>query len=94
MASATAIQAFIEQPALAIVGVLRSGGKFGNFARRVLESKGYRIDPIHPTATEIDGARCHRAFGDLPERVDAALVVVPSAQAIQVVSEAAAANPS
>ena len=92
MASATSIKAFIEQPALAIVGVSRSGGKFGNFARRILESKGYRMYPIHPTATEVDGARCYRSFADLPERVDAVLVVVPSAQAIQVVNEAAAAG--
>ena len=92
MASATSIKAFIEQPALAIVGVSRSGRRFCNFARRVLQSKGYRIYPIHPTATEIAGARCYRSFGDLPERVDAALVVVPSAQAIQVVNAAAAAG--
>ena len=92
MASATSIKKFIEQPTLALVGVSRSGGNFGNFARRVLESKGYRVYAIHPTATEIDGVRCYRSFGDLPERVDAALVVVQSAQAIQVVNEAAAAG--
>src|SRR5262245_20250125 len=46
MASATAINAFTRQPALAIVGVSRSGGKFGNLARRELASQGYRVYPI------------------------------------------------
>jgi predicted CoA-binding protein len=92
MAAAASINAFIKQPALAIVGVSRSGRKFGNFARRVLVSKGYRVYPIHPDVSEIDGARCYRSFADLPERVDAVLVVVPSTNAIDVVREAAAAG--
>jgi uncharacterized protein len=92
MASAAAINAFTRQPALAIVGVSRSGGKFGNLARRALATKGYRVYPIHPSATEIEGVRCYRSFAELPEHVDAVLVVVPPADAKQVVAEAAAAG--
>jgi predicted CoA-binding protein len=92
MASAAAINAFTSAPALAIVGVSRSGRKFGNLARRELASKGYRVYPIHPSATDIDGVRCYRSFADLPEHVNAVLVVVPPAEARQVVSEAAAAG--
>lgn len=92
MTSAAAINAFMGQPALAIVGVSRSGSKFGNLARRELARKGYRVYPIHPAATEIDGVRCYQRFADLPEPVDAVLVVVPPAEAGRVVSEAAAAG--
>ena len=92
MTSAAEVQAFLDTPAIAVVGVSRSGGKFGNLARRELQSKGYRVYPIHPTAAEIDGARCYQRFADLPERVNAALVVVPPSQAAAVVREAAAAG--
>ena len=90
--SRAAVDAFLAHPAVALVGLSRSGKKFGNLACRELQAKGYRVYPIHPTADSIDGRRCYRRFADLPEAVDAALIVVPSAQATTVVREAAAAS--
>jgi uncharacterized protein len=87
-----AIDQFLAQPALALVGISRSGKKFGNIACRELKAKGYRVYPIHPSAAVIDGNRCYAGFADLPERVDAVLIVVPPAQAKAVVREAAAAG--
>lgn len=88
----TAIDHFIAQPAMAVVGVSRSGSRFGNTACRELRAHGYRIYPIHPVAHVIDGMRCYQGFEDLPERIDAVLVVVPPVQAVGVVREAAAAG--
>lgn len=92
MVSGAAVETFLAQPALALVGVSRSGKKFGNLACRELQAKGYRVYPIHPTATTIDGVRCYTRFADLPEHVDAVLIVVPPAEAVNVVREAAAAG--
>lgn len=92
MTSRAAVERFIEQPALAIVGVSRSGRKFGNAAARELKAKGYRVYPIHPSATEIDGMRCYSSFEELPEHVESVLVVVPPAQAELVVRDAAKAS--
>ena len=86
------IDRFIAQPAIAVIGVSRSGKKFGNLACRELRAKGYRIYPIHPSAQVIGGFRCYARIADLPEPVDAALVVVPPAQALAVVCEVAAAG--
>jgi hypothetical protein len=86
------IDAFVSRPALAMVGLSRSGRKFGNLACRELRSKGYRVYPIHPTAEIIDGVRCYRRFADLPEPVETLLIVVPPAQAVRVLREAAAAG--
>jgi uncharacterized protein len=91
-ATSRAIEQFIAQPAIALVGISRSGRKFGNIARRELNAKGYRVYPVHPSAAVIDGVQCYRRFADLPEPVDAVLLVVPSAQASAVVREAAAAG--
>lgn len=86
------IDQFIALPAIAIVGMSRSGKKFGNIACRELRAKGYRVYPVHPIATEIDGVRCYPSFAKLPERVNGALVVVPPHVANDVVRDAAAAG--
>lgn len=92
MASRSSIEAFLAQPALAIAGVSRSGKKFGNLACRELQQHGYRVYPIHPAATEIEGQRCYRRFEDLPEPVDAVLVIVPPDEALEVIRDASAAG--
>jgi predicted CoA-binding protein len=92
MVSAKAIEAFLENPSLAVVGVSRSGKGFGNFACRVLRTKGYRVYPVNWSTPTVDGVRCYARVSDLPERVNAALIVVPPAQAVEVVREAAAAG--
>ena len=92
MTSQTAVDAFLAQPALALVGLSRSGHSFGNYAYNALTKKGYRVYPIHPIADTIDGHQCYQRFADLPEHVDAVLIVVPPEEAAIVVKEAAAAG--
>ena len=92
MASKASIDAFLAEPAIAVVGVSRSGKGFGNFAARELRRKGYRIYPVNPDADLIDGERCFRSLSGLPEPVRAVLVVVPPERALGVVQEAAAAG--
>lgn len=92
MTELSTVERFVAEPALAIVGVSRSGGKFGNAAARELVAKGYRVYPIHPEATEIAGLRCYPSFAALPEHVDAVLVVVPPDAAVGVVRDAANAG--
>jgi predicted CoA-binding protein len=90
--SRAAVDQFLAKPALAIVGVSRSGRKFGNLAMRELRVRGYRVYPIHPVAQTIDAVPCYASFEKLPEKVDAVLVVVPSIAASEVVRDAAAAG--
>jgi predicted CoA-binding protein len=92
MTSMAMINEFVTQPALALVGMSRSGKKFGNLAYRTLVSKGYRVYPIHPDATTIHGIRCYSDFADLPERIDSALVVLPPAKALNAIRRAAEAG--
>jgi predicted CoA-binding protein len=90
VSTSDSIQAFITQAAVAVVGVSRDGRKFGNYACRELSAKGYRVYPIHPIAKTIGSTRCYARLSDLPERVDAMLLVVPPASAVDVVRGAAA----
>ena len=87
-----AIDAFISQPILALVGVSRSGKKYGNLVLRELKAKGIRIYPVHPEAEVIDGERCYPNLASLPEPVGGVIVVVPPSKTETVVKEAHAAG--
>jgi len=92
MTSRAAVQDFVAQRKLAVVGVSRKKMKFGNLAFKELKGKGYKLFPVHPQAETIEGERCYSSLAALPESVDGVLVVVPPAQAEQVVRDAAAAG--
>ena len=92
MTSKASIDAFLAEPAIAVVGVSRSGKGFGNMAARALRQKGYRVYPVNPNADLVDGERCYRSLAELPEPARAVLVVVPPEQALGVVREAASAG--
>jgi len=86
------IDAFLAQKAIAVVGVSRKRGHFGNAACRVLREKSYRIYPVHRSAAMIDGMTCYPSLAALPEPVGGVLVVVPPWEAIDVIHAAAAAK--
>lgn len=92
MTTRAAVEEFLAQPALAVVGVSRTGSKFGNAAFRDLKAKGYRVFPIHPNAATLEGEPCYRSLKELPEPVGGVLIVVPPAAAEQVVRDAAEAG--
>lgn len=92
MASKSAIMDFVGQRSLAVVGVSRSGKKFGNSAYRDLKAKGYRLVPVHPEAEMLEGDHCAKNLASLPAPVGGVLIIVPPQQAEQVVREAAAAG--
>lgn len=92
MTSAKSIEAFLDNPSIAVVGVSRSGKGFGNAACRTLRTQDYRVYPVNWSAPTVDGVRCYSRLSDLPERVNAVLVVVPPQPAIEVIRDAAAAG--
>lgn len=92
MASKTAVQDFLAQHRLAVVGASRSGQKFGNTVLKELGAKGYQVYPVNPNADTIDGKRCYPSLKALPETVDGVIIVVPPAETEKVVQEAAQAG--
>jgi len=92
MTNKETIQDILSQRKLAIVGLSRSGKKFGNMIYKELTAKGYTLYPVHPDAETIDGARCYPSLAALPEAVGGVVVCVPPAQTEQVVREAAQAG--
>jgi predicted CoA-binding protein len=87
MTTARIIEKFLAQPAIAVVGVSRSGGKFGNTAWRTLQEKGYRVYQVNSHVGTSTGP-CYRRLADLPEEVASVLVVVPARDALEVILDA------
>ena len=92
MTTKSAIDDFVSQRTFAIVGVSRSGKKFGNNTFRELTSHGYKLYPIHPEAETLEGVPAYKDFASLPEKVNGVIVIVPPAQTEKVVQDAAAAG--
>jgi predicted CoA-binding protein len=89
MTSKAAVENFLAQERLAVVGISRKGNKFGNMAYKELKAKGYQVVPVHPQAEQIEGDPCYPSLSAIPEPVGGVLVVVPPEQTEKVVQEAA-----
>ncbi len=92
MTTKAAVEDFVSQRTLALVGASAGGKKFGNAALSDLRAKGYQVFPVHPTAETIDGQRCYGSLAELPEPVGGLLIVVPPQQTEKVVRDAAEAG--
>lgn len=86
------VEDFLACERIAVVGVSRSGKKFGNTAYRELRAKGYAVVPVHPQAAEIEGDACAVDLSSVRPRADGVLIVVPPAQTEEVVRAAEAAG--
>jgi len=83
------IDQFVSSKRIAVVGMSRSGKKFGNMAAKELKAKGYEIYPVHPEATEIDGFACSPNLQSLSGKVDAVWISILPKNVSPVLEEAA-----
>lgn len=86
------VEKFLSYPDIAVVGVSRSGKKFGNSAVKELRKKGYNVFAVNPYADEIEGEKCYSSLNQLPRNIEAAVVVVPPEQSTNVIKEAKSAG--
>ena len=92
MTARSAVEGFLGQERIAVVGASASGQGFGAIAYRALKKGGYKVVPVHPSAATIDGDKAFPSIKDLPEPVGGVLVVVPPSETGKVVAEAAEAG--
>jgi len=88
MTSMAAVNDFLSQRSLAVVGVSRAGKKFGNSIFTTLKERGYKVFPVNPNADNVEGERCYHSLGELPEKVGGVVICVPPAQTEKVVHDA------
>ena len=88
MTDQAAIDEFIAQDKLAVVGVSHDRRKFGNIVYRNLRGKGYRVLAVHPGQDRVEGDACYPNLAALPESVDGIVVVVPPKVTEEIVRQA------
>lgn len=74
MSDLSNIRQFTSQQHIAVAGVSRNSGKFGNNAFRELKQKGYILYPVSPFLEEFEGIKCFKDIASLPEEVTALLI--------------------
>ena len=74
-----AIVDFVEEKRVALVGVSRSGKKFGNAIHTELKQRGYEVFVVHPEAQEIAGDRCYPSLAALQGQVDRVIICLHAA---------------
>lgn len=82
------IRNFLSLNAFALAGVSRSCEGYGYKVLQHMLQKGYEVLPIHPEVSQIDGIRCYPSLVELPQAVDALILVVPPEQSEMLVREA------
>jgi predicted CoA-binding protein len=87
--SRAAVEDFLAQKSLAVVGVSRDGKKFGNVVYRDLLHKGYQVFAVNPNAHIVENKPCYSSLGELPERVEGVVFVIPPSETEKMVREAA-----
>ena len=87
-----AIEEFVAEKKIAVVGVSRTPNKFGNYIFKALLKKGYHVLPVNPQMEKIFDYQCYPNLRSLPDKVGGAVVVVNPPRAEEVVKDAHSAG--
>jgi len=88
MIKLSTIQSFLEPKEMAICGVSRNTRKFGRVVYDSLKEKGYKVYPVNPNTTKINGDSCFRDVSELPFHVQYLYIVTPKSQTKAVIEKA------
>lgn len=75
---------------VAVLGASNDRSKFGNKAVRAFAQQGWRVLPVNPKETQIEGLPVFRSVADLPVRPDMVSVYVPPEVLLKLLPEIAA----
>ena len=88
----TALDCFFRPRGVAFIGATEDPTKLGGRRYRSLVEEGFKgaIYPVHPKAAFLRGLPVYRSVRDVPDPVDLAVVVVPTAATPATVADCAA----
>ncbi|HWR61148.1 MAG TPA: CoA-binding protein [Clostridia bacterium] len=73
----------------AVIGANDNPDKFGNIIYKRLKSEGYRVYPVNPMYTEVEGDKCYPDLSSLPEKPEVLDMVVSPKRGKDFIEEAA-----
>jgi predicted CoA-binding protein len=74
---------------VAVIGASADRSKFGNKAVRAYKQRGYRVFPVNPKITELEGLPAFPSISAIPERPNLVSVYVPPPVLLKILSEIA-----
>jgi uncharacterized protein len=74
---------------VAVIGASSNRRKYGNKALRAYVHQGYRVIPINPHESEIEGLKAYASVLDVPEPIDMATVYVPGTVGVTIMDDLA-----
>jgi hypothetical protein len=75
MTSLQAVNDFLEQKRIAVVGVSQKPRDFSRLLYREFVQRGYDVVPVNPRAETLEGQRCFARVQDISPRVDGVLLM-------------------
>jgi len=72
---------------VAIIGASKDQNKFGNKALRAFKEQEFKVFPVNPKETKIEGLDCFKSVLEIPEKLDIASFYVPPSVGEKVVHE-------
>ncbi len=72
---------------VAIIGASSDRSKYGNKAVRAFQSQGYRVFPVNPRETQIEGIPAFQRVGEVPERPGTISVYLPPSVLLKLLPE-------
>ena len=84
----------MSELSVAIVGASNDRRKFGNKALRAYIESGYRVFPVNPKETEVEGVPAYPTVDAIPEPVDYVSMYVPPAVGLKLLPGIATKKPT
>jgi predicted CoA-binding protein len=78
---------FLAQKRIAVVGVSRSGSGTANGIYQRLKATGHEVVAVNPNADTVEGDPCFHRLQDIPQAVDAVMIVTTPDVTDQVVRD-------
>jgi predicted CoA-binding protein len=75
---------------VAVIGASNDRNKFGNKAVRAFQQQGFRVFPVNPKETEIEGLPVYRTILEVPVRPEMVSVYLPPRVLMRILADIAA----
>ena|SRR2546423_8853227 len=79
-----------QMKTVAVIGASNDQAKFGNKAVRAFLQRGYKVFPVNPNETEVEGLVAFKSIKDLPIRPEMVTIYVPPAVLLKLLPDIAA----
>ncbi len=73
-----------------MIGASNNRTKFGNKAVRAFDRTGYKVFPVNPAQTEVEGFTCYKTIAEVPERPNIVSVYVGPDRVLEILPDIAA----